>query len=167
MSITARLRLLCFSEILLLLVAVGLGMIPGSISFMSLDFGVTWSRMQVMWSMLMSGPVLLLLLAGLISPGKGLRVQGLLAAFLLFPSAVAAVLTMTQDTPPPYFDPHLVLRILFVLLPLIPIAFLVVRRGDTSASTRDWAIVMAMVGLGGIINLAAGFWAFVEIGTWV
>ncbi len=177
---TARMtRILLAGELFVWLVAVVAGWVPGVFAVMefvgAVEDGVlgSFARTQLSLSLLMSGPVLLMLLGGIALAGSKdplfrLRLHGWLAVVLLVPTALAAlscggggwdwVINMSV--------PWLV-AIPLALLVLVPLWSLRSLRGRDAAGPRERLAVWASLALAVLLNFGAGFVATMEIASWV
>ncbi len=173
-----RLRLLYLAEGLVLLGALILGAFPGVISAAEVADvllggsrgDTSFCRLQLTLSMCAGLPLLALIVAGgALAGGErgGLwarRVHGLLGVGLLLPTALAALVMMGVKVGPAYLALPVPLGLVFAALPLGPAAGLLLAGRAPAAA---WALGAGGGLLGALLNLAFGFWAFVEIGTWV
>ncbi len=179
MQTATKTRIILALELLVWLVAVVAGWVPGLFALMefvgTLEDGVlgSFARTQLSLSLLMSGPVLLMLLGGMVLAGSKdplfrLRLHGWMAVVLLIPTTLAALSCggggwgWVINMPVPW-----VVAIPLALLVLLPLWSLRSLRGREAAQTRERLAVWGSLALAVLLNIGAGFVAALEIATWV
>lgn len=174
-----RVRVTLLVELLIWMAAMVAASFPGFICLLEL-FGMgddrsvmTFSRLQLAWTMLLSGPVFLMLVGGMLRAGSAtdplfsLRLHARIALVLLAPTTLAALLRGGEEFAQTMFSLPWWMAVPLVLLPIGPAWVLRSLRDRTEAQRRHLAIVRGFLALAVLLNVGVGLLAFMEIGTWV
>lgn len=182
MSLTARLRLLYGVEAVAVIAALVAGAMPAVLALYilmpmnehpALTFS-TFSRVQLVLSMLTGLPALVMVVFGAVASGHpkparaAFNLQVALGMLLFSPTLVSALmhigeepaqLTLISVTWP--------VGVALLSMPVPLLAALLLSRRQEEPGRLAWALALASVTLLAIFNLLVGFAAFGEIGTWV